>query len=286
MAAPNRVIASGSRYNQLFLMDDDGRLTGSTASAPSEGATGSPTLHIKGWKSGSPTVNEPESEVITGDDGRLGEFDYASIGERRFTIDVAINNLALNALLQGTNVETLGGIKMGSLDILELNDINCGFIIQGAAKKYDSGSVGQSAWEGRIIPLATAQPLGRVDYNERTGGVYRFSVTPQVADRNPWGITIADANAGTNGASYREFTSDNPVALHTYRAPGAVDTFSLQHVPVDVASTYVVTRIPGGGYVVATVNSVDTSAKTFTLSSAPVQGSEVHVLYQFQSFVE
>lgn len=286
MAAPNRVIASGSKFNQLFLLDSDGRLTGSTTSAPATGATGSPSLHLKGWKAGSPTVNEPESEVITGDDSRLGEFSYTSIAERRFTVDVAINDLAQSALLQGTNVETLGGIKMGVLDIIDLTDVNCGLIIQSPAKKYDSGSVGQAAWEGRIIPLATIQPLGRVDYNERSGAVYRLSVTPQTADRNPWGITIADANAGTNGATYRDFTSDNPVALHTYRAPGGLATFSLQHVPVNVASTYVVTRIPGGGYVVATVDSVDTAAKTFTLNSAPAINSEVHVLYQLNSFVE
>lgn len=286
MAAPNRVIASGSKYNQLFFYNSDGRLTGSTTTAPATGATGSPAYHIVGWKTGSPTVNEPESEIIDADDTKLGEFTYDSIGERRFTIDIAVNDLELFARLLGTNVQTLAEVKVGVMDIVDAADVNCGFIIQGPAKKYDSGVKGLAGWEGTIVPLAVARPLGRVDYASRTGAVYRLSVTPQTADKDPWGITIQESNAGTSGATYMPFTAENPIAVHTWRGDGSTVDFVTRHVPISAAKTYAIQRIVGGGALLKTVSSVTPGTKLVTVSGAPPQDAELNVLYELSSFVE
>jgi len=286
MAAPNRDVAAGSRYNQLFFYSSAGALTGSTTTAPSSGSTGSPAYHVIGWKTGSPTINEPETEVVTGDDVRLAEFQFESVAERRFTVDVAVNDLTLFARLLGTNVQTLGEIKVGAMDIVDADDINCGMIIQGKAKKFDSGSKGVAAYDGVIVPLATAKPLGRVAFEERAAAVFRFSISPQVADKHPWGITINESTVGSSGATYLPFTAENPVALHTFRGTGAETDFIVQHVPISVAKTYAVTRIVGGGAVVATVDSVTSATKTVVLNSAPADGAEVHLLYELSSFVE
>lgn len=285
-AGPNRVIASGSKYNQIFFYDSNGRLTGSTTSAPSTGATGSPAYHIKGWKTGSPTINEPDTEVITGDDTKLGEFTYDSIDARQFTVDVAIRDLTLLSRVIGVNLETLGEIRMSAMDTIDADIVNVGLIIQGPAKKYDSGSVGVAAWEGEMVPLATARFQGRVSYTEREGGVYRFSVAPQTADKKPWGISIQDSNVGTSGATYLPFSAENPIALHTFRGDNSTTAFTVQHVPISVAKTYAVTRIVGGGALEATVSTVNTSTKAVTLSAAPATNAEVHILYEFSSFVE
>jgi hypothetical protein len=286
MASPNRVIAAGSHYNQIFFYDTSGHLTGSTTTAPSTGATGSPAYHIIGWQTGSPTVNEPDSVVIEADDSRLGEFQFDSVAERRFTVDVAVNDMTLFARMLGTNVQTLGEMKLGALDITDADDINCGLIIQGKAKKYDGGVKGVASWQGTLVPLAVARPLGRVDYGTRAAAVFRFSVSPQVADKHPWGITINDATAGTSGLTYMPFTAENPVALHTWRGNGVLDTFTTQHTPISTAKTYVVTRIPGGGAVVATVSAVTPASKSIQLGSVPADGAEVHSLYELSAFVE
>jgi hypothetical protein len=286
MASPNRVIASGSKYNQLWFYDSNGRLTGSTTSAPTAGATGSPAYHIIGWKTGSPTVNEPDSEVIDGDDTKLGEFTYDSIDQRRFTIDIAVNDLLLFSRLLGTNVQTYGEQKRGAMDIVDASEINCGFLIQSPAKKFDSGTKGIAAWDQTIIPLAIARPLGRVAYESRTGAVYRLSVTPQTASRDELGISIVDATYGTEGLTYIPGTSENPMAVHTWRGTGAIAAFNTQHTPVSAAKVYVTTRIPGGGVTVATVSSVTTATKTITLSGNPALDAEVNAIYELSAFVE
>ena len=285
-AGPNRVIASGSKYNQIFFYDSNGRLTGSTTTAPSTGATGSPAYHIKGWKSGAPTINEPDAEVITGDDTKLGEFTYDSIDARQFTIDVAIRDLTLLSRLIGVNLETHGEIRMTAIDTVDADIINVGFILQGPAKKYDSGSVGVAAWEGIIVPLATARFMGRVSFTEREGAVYRFSVAPQTADKKPWGITIQDSNVGSSGATYLPFSAENPIALHTFRGDNSTTAFTFQHVQISVAKTYAVERIVGGGALEKTVSSVNTSTKAVTVSGAPATSAELHILYELSSFVE
>jgi hypothetical protein len=217
---------------------------------------------------------------VTGDDDLLGEFDFASLTSRSFVAEFAVQDLATEALLLGTNVETLGEIKLGALDVLNPADLNVCLIIQSRAKKQDTGVVGQSGWQGVIIPLATAAPLGRDTFNERSPGVFRLQITPQTASNNPWGITILDANTGTTGLRYRPFTSENPITMHAHTGTGALQTFTLDYAPISAAKTSVTSR-----RVAQTVSAVSTSAPySVTISTtAPIAGSQIVTVYEFSA---
>lgn len=282
MAGPNSGIAAGAQFTFLGFYDDNGFLTGGTPTAPSNGDTdGNPFVRLTGIKEASPTVGEPETEVITGDDTRLGEFDFDSIASRRFTADMAVFDLQQEATLLGTTVDTVGEMKLGVMDIVDRAELTACLILQGRTKKHDVATRGLKAWSGIIIPAATIIPLGRQAFSERAGAVYRLSITPQVASHRPWGITLSEALGGTLGATYMPFTSDYPIHINVWSGSGVVVNFKTKHRPISVIKTPVfVDRVQVG------VDSVTPGTRTVALSSAPASGRRVISVYEFDNFNE
>lgn len=277
MPASNSAIAGGNQWFFGGFLDEFGYLKGGTNTAPSSGATGSPMFQIVGVQEATPATPERETIQILGDDDLLGEIPLTSIASRRFTAGYAVQNLTQEANLQGTNVETLGEILMGALDIVEEAEYDTCYILQSRALKQDSGVKGRKGWNGVLIPLAIGKPLGRRAFSSRAAAAFALDITPQIAGYSPWGITHLSSNVGTPGLRYRPFNSEYPIVMERWTGNGALSTFNLSHTPVSVAKTFVaVRRIP------ATVSSVNTSTPSMTLSAAPADGAEVVALYQFQ----
>lgn len=277
MASFNKSIAAGNAYAFIGFIDSNGFMIGSATTAPVSGAAGSPMIPLLGIKTAAPTVPEREVVQVTGDDDLLGEFDFSSHTSRSFVAEFAVQDLATEALLLGTNVETLGEIRLGALDVLNPAELNVCLIIQSRAKKQDAGTVGQAGWQGVIIPLATAAPLGRDSFSERSPGVFRLQITPQTASNNPWGVTILDANTGTTGLRYRPFNAEKPITMHAHTGTGALSTFTLDYQPVSAAKTSVTQR-----RVAASVSSVSTSSPySVTVGAAPIGGAPIVTVYEF-----
>jgi hypothetical protein len=278
MATFTKSIAAGNTYAFMGFIDSNGFMVGSATTAPAGGAAGSPMIRITGIKTASPTVPEPEVVQVTGDDTLLGEFDFDSLTQRSFTIEVAVQDLEAEALLQGTNVETVGEIKLGALDILNSAELNACLIIQSRAKKQDAGAVGQKGWNGVIIPIATVKPLGRDTFAERGPAVFRYFVTPQIASNNPWGVTILDVNAGTTGLRYRPFTAENPVTMHAHTGNAALQSWTLNYQPISVVKT----ALFGGKNPIA-ISAVTTTAPfaVTTIAAAPIGGLALVTVYEF-----
>lgn len=281
MAAPTRAAAAGAQYAFLGFYDANGNLTGGTTTAPANGSVnGNPFDNIIGIKTASPTIPDPDTVQVTGDDTLIAEFDFDSIATRRFTIDVAVMDLDQEAQILGTNVQTIGQMKLGMMDIANRSELSGCIILQSKAKKQDVGAKGQKAWSGVIIPQCTIVPLGRQAFTEREGAVYRFSVTPTKADLHPWGITILDSNAGTTAATYMPFTADYPIHIQTYRGDGTETDWVTQHQPISVAKTFVVSN-----KVAVTPSSVTPGTKTVVIAAQPGD-AVINVVYEFDSFVE
>jgi hypothetical protein len=280
MATFTKSIAAGNTYAFMAFINENGFMVGSATTAPSAGAAGSPMIRITGIKTASPTVPEPEVVQVTGDDTLLGEFDFDSLTQRSFTIEVAVQDLEAEALLLGTNVETVGQIKLGALDILNPAELNACLIIQSRAKKQDTGVVGQKGWNGVIIPIATVKPLGRDTFAERGPAVFRYFVTPQIASNNPWGVTILDVNAGTTGLRYRPFTAENPITMHAHTGNGALQSWTLDYQPISAVKT----ALFGGKNPIA-VSAVTTTAPfaVTTVATAPIGGLPLITIYEFSA---
>lgn len=271
-------IAAGNNYCYFGFIDNRGYLVGSATTAPAAGAAGSGMIRLQGIKVAAPTVPEPEVVQVTGDDTLLGEFSFDSIAQRAFIIEFAIQNLETEALLLGTNVETVGEIRLGVIDIIDAATLNGCMILQSRAQKQNPGVVGQAGWTGIILPLVTAKPLGRASFDERGPAVYRYQITPQIASNNPWGISILDANAGSAGVRYRPFNAENPITMHAHTGNGVLTAFTLDLQPINVAKTVTTaTRVN------AALASVQTATPFgMTLSGAPIGGAPMVTLYEFQ----
>lgn len=276
MAASNKILSGGNKYAFGGFLDEFGFLKGGTPTAPSAGATGSPMFQIVGIQTAAPTVPERETIPVLGDDELLGEIPITSITSRRFTIEMAVQDLTVEGYMQDTNVETFGEVLMGVLDSLNEAELDMCYLLQSRALKQDSGVQGKKAWGGIIVPLATGTPLGRRTFGSREAAAYAIDVTPQIAGYNPFGLTILDSNAGTTGLRYRPFHSDYPVIMERWTGTGALSTFTLSKTPVSAAKVFVAVE-----RVAATVSSVSTATPSMTLGSAPANGARIVALYEW-----
>lgn len=286
MPGPTRGASMGVQYGFLGFYGDDDKLTGGTLDAPANGnQNGNPFDHILGIQSASPATPDPDTVQVNGDDDLIAEWELPSNATRRFNIDVAAFDMDQIAAIQDTNVVSFGDGKLGAEDIANLPEVNACLVLQGRTKKQDVGVKGRKAWSGVILPTAGIQWLGRVAFNSREGAAYRFSVTPQLADLLPWGVTISDL-FGTSGLRRVPFSFDNPIHIQVWRGDGAEDEFVTQHTPISVAKTKVIVQRPGFGAVEASVSGVTPGTKTIALASPPADGATVVGIYEFSSFVD
>lgn len=280
MGSFTKAAASGVKHMFGWFIDDNGFPTGASPTPPSQGATGSGAFNLRGIKTAAPASPEPETTQSTGDDGLIAEFDYESIATRGFIAELAVVDMGINSTILNTTVRTVGELKMALEDIPNPIERNMGFIIQGRAKKQDLGVTGQKGWEGVILPLCTAMPLGRASYDERGAAIYRMKITPQLAGFDPMGLTISSAQDGSDGGRRYRFTSEYPIHLHTWRGSGAIATFNTQHRVISAAKTPVY-----GNRVLLTTSSVTPATPSVTLSGNPASGAVLASLYEFDSLL-
>jgi hypothetical protein len=276
MTGPTRYIAAGTQYAFLGFVDSTfNYLLGSTTSAPSAAAT-SPMLRLLGIQTASPGIQQSEDVSVPGDDTVLGQISFPPDTLPSFVAELGSEDLDINALLQGTSVVTLGGIKTGVLQPNNPENPDACLIIQGKAKSKDDSTGGAKAWSGMIIPRATVQPLGRETFEGRSAAVNRLQITTQTATHAPWGVTITDSNYGTSGAPIIEISSDNPVVMEA--TTGAVTTWTLTYTPVSQAKVVIHSNtaplVAGADFTLA--------GKVVTFAPALAAGARVVGLYEFQ----
>jgi hypothetical protein len=279
MATFTEWIAAGYAYGFIYFIDSNGFATGGSPTAPAQGAAGSAALRIRAVKSAAPTIPDPETTQVTGDDDLEGEFQYPSIASRRFNIEYSVESHTRNATLLNVTSQVWGEITATPMDIPNPPDYNVGVILQSKAQKKNTGVEGQTGWSGVLVPLATATPLGRAGFDERGAAVFRMSIAPQKAGYDPFGITINDTTYSTTAARYLPFTSEYPIVLQAWRGTGAILQFTLDYQPISAVKTPVYVN-----RVLATTSSViTTSPYSVDLSANPAGAAAIVALHEFQT---
>lgn len=276
--APNSSIQAGTQLAFVGQVDPFGFFAGQSGSVAG-GANGESMARLLGIKTANPGPVEPESVNVTGDDTTLGAIDFGPNEVPTWIMELAAHNLANQALLQGTTVETLGGLKIGVLQPNDPNYPDVCIIYQGKAKSKDAGSDGVKAWAGYIIPLASVVPLGRAEFTERAASVDRYKVTAQVASRKPWGVTINEAKLGTSGAPILPFTADNPIVMERFTGDGVTTAFNLVNTPISTVKTVVHNNTQP--MTPTTDYTITVATKLLTFSVAPASGMKIEVLMEF-----
>jgi len=275
--APNRSISAGVQNSWWSRINTSGYMIGPSGSS-SNGATEG-MRQILGIKTANPGPVEPEAVNITGDDGPLGAIDFGPNEVPQFIMEVAAFDLDTQAKLQSTLVEQLGDIRLGVMQPNNPEYVDIMLIIQAKAKSKDAATDGTKSWVGYFIPVASAVPLGRAEFNERTPAVDRFKVTVQVASRKPWGVSILDAVAGTTGAPLLPFTSDNPLNMAYLIGNGVANTIVLDKTPVSLAKLVV---HKGNGQLLVATTDYTLAGSTITLVAIPTAGTFIEILYEYQ----
>lgn len=281
MAAKRKVIAAGFINMFLGTSDSNGYLVGNTLTAPTAGvAAGSPMLRVDGVKTSDISIVEPEIVTVTGDDGSLGQFVFDPASLPSFTLEVGIHDFDLEALAQGTLVETISEVDFGVLQPKTPVYPDMFLVLQRRAKSKVSGSDGVSEWEGVVIPKAQLVPLGSPNFTERAAASFRYRVNTNMADRMAHGVTLHVDRNGTEAAPVIPFTADNPIHFQRFTGDNSRTEFGpLTYTPVSQAKTFA--AINGLSRLPTTHFTVNTTTKMVTFLAAPGTGAIVIVGYEF-----
>lgn len=213
------------------------------------------------------SILEGEVVPVPGDDTTLGSFIFASAEPREFLMNFGQGDLELDALLQGTLVETVGNIKVGLGDPGNPVYPTVCLIVNSRAIKRNAGVSGQGEWAGMIYPVVQIQPLNRETFEGRTAGVFRYKGVAQAAFNHPWGVTLASAVNGNLSSFCFPFTSNYPLTMDAFRGNGVKASWVLNKTPVSVAETNAwVERVSLG------ISSVTPATKTVVASVAADNG--------------
>lgn len=213
------------------------------------------------------SILEGDVVPVPGDDTTLGSFIFTSAEPREFLMNFGQGDLELDALLQGTLVETVGNIKIGLGDPANPSYPTVCLIVNSRAIKRGAGAAGQAEWAGMIYPVVQIQPLNRETFEGRTAGVFRYKGVAQAAFNHPWGVTLASAVNGNPASFCFPFVSNYPLTLDAFRGNGVKTSWVLNKTPVSVAETNAwVERVSLG------ISSVTPSTKTVVASVAADNG--------------
>ena len=273
-----RTVSAGTKQSYFGLVDDNGFLKGSSATAPANGAS-SPMLRLRGIQTATPGVQEPEDVDIEGDDGVDATITFEATTLPSFVAGFSQHDLETDALMQETAVETLGDYDFGVLQPEDPGRPNGTLIVQGQSVSKDDANAGLAVWSGFILPLVTAVPLGRETFEGRTPASNRIKFSAQKASKKPWGVTIASGDLGTTAAPIIPFSGPHPLLMHRITGNGSTDTFTLPKAVAGLNSVFAFEEtalLSHGSGLTATVGST-----SLVFDSAPAAGARVVVLYGF-----
>lgn len=272
MANETITSASGLRKARVYALDSAGYPNGDQS-----GASGYNGVDVTGIKGVS--INSPDNQRInhTGDDETFAQDFLPPTELPSGSFTTGKTNQTLDAMLTDQNVQTIGEWELdGQYTNKAGSEIDVLMMYWRQALVTAPGDVdfGSRRWQTHIIGKCRVTPQGA---SPEQGGadVNNYSLTATKTGVTPWGVAFTEADNGFTRAVKLRKTADYPIMLERYTGNGTLTTFNTEFAPITAAKTKV--WVNGTA---AIVNSVDTSAKTFTLSAAPANNGKVVALYE------
>lgn len=276
-----RTIAAGNQQAWFaFVSNDKNIITGGTTTAPTAGAAGSHAIQVVGIQTAPSGI--PESDVVSvlGDDAVLGAFDFESETPTSLIINTGENDLAKDALFQGSLVESFNGIDQGLIrPTAPILPDGC-LVIQSRAK--DTGNNGASAWVANLYLRVTVRPLDRETFAGREAASYRYQVVAQPATNKPTGTTFTTTLNGYESATVWKLKGTNPFTLARFTGDNSTVTFTgLLKAPAGTNAPSIVAI--NGVQQAANTYTFNVTNKTITFTVAPATNAAIVVLYGYAS---
>jgi len=272
----NTWIAAGFSSGWYMLLDSDGYAAGASGTV-STGSAGAAGGRILGVQNADVSIKEPDTVPVSGDDGVLGSFLFAPNESPSGTFEVGVRDIALEARLQSTLVQTLGNLNLGVIQPKDPVYVDVGLILSRQAQSQDGASLGKAMYENAIVLKAQLAPLGNTPLTGRTAAVTRYRVIANPSNATPMGYTLTNAANGTEAAPFLTVATDYPLTWHAFRGDGATTGFVVSQTPSsNIAANHLV--FVNGVQVTPTIN---TTTKTFTITPAPANNAKITVVYQY-----
>lgn len=269
--------AAGDRFNQILFLDPvDGYPIGGVIAGASAGLS-SGARFLEGAKSANRAIPEPDTTQVTGEDGELmHEYEWSSNASRRFTIELAIEDLALAGVVQNMPVNSWFDGQYSYADIAGVYVPNVMAIFNRRSKRLSDGS---GVWSGEIVLNGSLRYLGSAGFTERGAAVFRYSLTPQPSGFNQLGFTIFDSSSQQKSARVVPFQGlSRPLTAVAIKGNAIATNFLLDKAPISVALTNAIV-----GRASASLASVATTTPfSATFAAAPASGLRGIIWHIFQ----
>lgn len=224
-----RWISAGEDMALVSRLLSDGYTPGGIAGAISQGQSAGPK-RLYGVKTTAIALPEPTVVTVTGDDTRLGIFQFDSENLPSFALTAGEMDADIVAASQGSSVYTIGGyydISLLGPTGRDFNDMLLWVVSQ--AKSRVSGNKG-AGFHSLLVPRCTMTYLGR-NFEERAAATFSWNVAVDVFDTFPWGGLIGNNALGKDeGVMFELFTNKRPQYLSIVD-DAATNSFTLDHVP-------------------------------------------------------
>lgn len=269
-------IAAGFDFIFYGVRNVNGYFQGNDATGAAAGNTnGQGALRLEGARTIPVSLPQDDVVTVTGDNEPKVSFTFPSANLPSGILELAVRDMDFDALVQGTKIETIGDLSVGTLQPSGASKPDMLLLLMRQAKKWDSGVRGVSAWEVLFVPSCEITPL-YADITERQFNAYRYGINISKADRFPWGATYTEIVHGTPSSALVPIDSDYPIQLHSFQGDGAQDTFILDVAPISLAKTYVYVN----GVKQVPTTQFTLSSKTVTFVAAPASSAIINVMYE------
>jgi hypothetical protein len=268
MAETTKVTSgAGLRRVQVYLLDTDGYPDGDQS-----GVSGYDGVEISGANAHEYTVPQFQRVTHIAKDRVVAVDSLPPTEAMSYTITSGKQDLDVDAILGGTKVTTYGEAQVGGLGTDKRgSEPDVCTLVYRQALNTAPGATNLRRWQlsvyptGRLIPMGGAGATGE-------GEAQQYQGYPGIAASSPWGVAFTEATNGFLSTEMLRIHSDYPFMIERFDAVSGSLEYTLQHTPISSAKAYA--TLDGAAETVASVN---TGAKSATITSSP-SGGEVLVI--------
>lgn len=274
--------AAGLDAIHVGYRNADGVIVGFANLTASNTDTASSMRRLKGAQTAPLAIPGTDKVNIAGDNTRIASFQFASVEDVSFTMELGVTDLLFEAAAQGSTKYTLGDTEWGVRGTSDITPNNFFVLLTRNAKSQDSGTLGSAGFESLLIYNCQIQPTGDDAFTNRAEGKARYDVIADRVDVLPWITAFSGSNFSVSNGIVSPITSDNRVMFDTWVADGTEDDFEVAYTPISAAKTHVFNATSGAAL---TVSTVTPSTKNIVLSAAPTTGTICVCFYEFSAYV-
>lgn len=270
-----QILAAGFEEGQIGLLSAGGYPMGLTG-ALAEGASAG-LYAVKGVRAANPTLPQPETTTIMGNNRALGVFQWKPGALPEFDLDLAVNDQDLAAAVEGVKARDLDKWTLHALGGDEVSYEDAMLLLSTHAQSQEQGSDGLSLWYHILIPVCQLSYVGPQGLNMRGENIFRFHVTVRPTSKFPWGEAFSVADDGVTRAVMFEWTSEHKLAMDTLVCAAATAQITLSYTPA-------MDTVTAGSGILFYVDGTETAltgvtpATKIATFTAPGTGGEVGVV--------